>query len=474
MSSSKNLITWFPNYIKNRLKQLLIFPKKPIDIMFCYVDHFEPEWNDADESKEQERLKRWDKYYPILSKKHKDSDGICPQHTWFYPAERRLENLDIISSWCFNGLGDLELHLHHGNDTSETLQKKMSGYLTRFNDYGALLTATDPPETKYAFIHGNWALDNSAGDPTLCGVNDEISILSDTGCYADLTMPSLGPSQASKVNAIYYVKDDPYFPKSYNTGVDVTVGGSQYGDLMMITGPIGINWKDWHHWFYPAVENSDISTNRLPSDDRVRLWVKTGIHVKKKPEWIFVKVHTHGTIEKDFDTVLGESADRMHSTLEKEFNDGSNYRLHYVTARECYNIIKAAEAGKTGNPCDYRDFIIPPYVCNVLKYNPGMQLIYYRKDGFKIKTDKVINMEIQTRKFSLQKISGSGKGIEYFEDKDMLKFRLDSVKSGSSIQLWFGNIQSLEPDETNREITLKDGVMVFKTIDDQWFSFRKV
>ena len=38
------------------------------------------------------------------------------------------------------------------------------------------------------------------------------------------------------------------------------------------------------------------------------------------------------------------------------------YVLHYVTAREMYNIIKAAEAGKKGNPATYRDYLIPQYI----------------------------------------------------------------------------------------------------------------
>ncbi len=36
------------------------------------------------------------------------------------------------------------------------------------------------------------------------------------------------------------------------------------------------------------------------------------------------------------------------------------FRLHYVTAREAYNIARAAEAGRSGDPNDYRDFLIPP------------------------------------------------------------------------------------------------------------------
>jgi hypothetical protein len=36
------------------------------------------------------------------------------------------------------------------------------------------------------------------------------------------------------------------------------------------------------------------------------------------------------------------------------------FRLHYVTAREAFNIVKAAEAGHSGNPDDFRDFVLPP------------------------------------------------------------------------------------------------------------------
>jgi hypothetical protein len=38
--------------------------------------------------------------------------------------------------------------------------------------------------------------------------------------------------------------------------------------------------------------------------------------------------------------------------------------LHYASVREAYNIIKAAEAGKTGDPDQYRNFVIKPYLAN--------------------------------------------------------------------------------------------------------------
>ncbi len=40
----------------------------------------------------------------------------------------------------------------------------------------------------------------------------------------------------------------------------------------------------------------------------------------------------------------------LHDAIDREFNDGRRYRLHYVTAREMFNIVRAAEAGETAIP----------------------------------------------------------------------------------------------------------------------------
>jgi hypothetical protein len=60
------------------------------------------------------------------------------------------------------------------------------------------------------------------------------------------------------------------------------------------------------------------------------------------------------------DTLLGAPMDAMHAYLERAYNDGSRYVLHYVTAREAYNIIKAAEVGHAGDPGRFRDYPLPP------------------------------------------------------------------------------------------------------------------
>ncbi len=90
--------------------------------------------------------------------------------------------------------------------------------------------------------------------------------------------------------------------------------------------------------------------------------LEQGIHVEGRPEWIFVKVHCHGAQEESENVLLGEGAEQMYRILESRYNDGSRYRLHYVTAREMFNIVKAAENGLDGNPSSHRDYLIPPYL----------------------------------------------------------------------------------------------------------------
>jgi hypothetical protein len=60
----------------------------------------------------------------------------------------------------------------------------------------------------------------------------------------------------------------------------------------------------------------------------------------------------------------------MYSILEREYRDKPGSHLHYVTAREFYNIIKAAEAGHTGNPHAYRNYVIPPYRTHSMTVEP--------------------------------------------------------------------------------------------------------
>jgi len=357
----KQLHLWLTHYLKRKLFTATK-TEKPKHIMFCFVDHFEPMWGE-NISYEQEcaRVDRWYQDYPKAAKKFKDADGCYPKHTFFYPEEEyRQEHLNKITDLCMAGFGEIEVHLHHDNDTSDNLRNTLLNFTEKLHkNHGAFIRNNDTGLLQYSFIHGNWCLNNSRPDGMWCGVNDELIILRETGCFADLTFPSApSDTQPYLVNEIYYAKDIPNQPKSHNKGKLVSVGEPSWGDMMMITGPLGLNWKHRKKGIFPQIENSDIRDSMPPTEDRVDLWVDTAISVKGRPEWLYIKLHTHGTQEASMETLLETPFEEMNRYLLDKYNDGDNYVMHFVSAREMYNIIKAAEAGEEGDPNQFRDYII--------------------------------------------------------------------------------------------------------------------
>jgi hypothetical protein len=262
---------------------------------------------------------------------------------------------------CAAGYGEIELHLHHGKtmpDTGENLEQTILQCLKEYAYFGVF--GSENGQKRYGFIHGDWALNNSLNGK-YCGVNDEIRILKRTGCYADFTFPSMNRANPSRVNSIFYVDNPEQVPKSYDKSFPVTRLGRHEGELMVIQGPLypgllmirirGLGNVPVPFYGDAIGVRSPVTTNRIDS------WVRTGICVQGRRDWVIVKTHTHGAI--DANEVLGENMDRIFRYLDARYNDGRNYLLHYVTARELYNIIKAAEAGESGSdPEEYRTYRI--------------------------------------------------------------------------------------------------------------------
>ena len=360
---------WLPAYFKQKsidfFKKNTSLPER--HLIFCICDHFDLGSRGEFVEGEEKILDEWETKFPAFSEKHKDSEGINLKHTWFFPFHYHRSNyLERLVGICKKGCGEIEMHLHHDHhppyiDTSDTLRKKIKDCVSEYAKHG-VFCLPDGRKT-FAFIHGDWALDNSRSGK-YCGVNDEIKILSEEGCYADFTFPSpYHESQPQKINSIYYATDDPERPKSYNYGIDVEVGGKPCGDLMMIQGPLGIKYsKKYGIIPIPSTEGAEVEHNNYPTLFRVKTWIDCNVHVKGRPEWIFIKLHTHGAFKANYSHNFGQLAERFFTDLEDHYAKDEKTFIHYVTAREMFNIIKAAETGLDGNPTRFRDFFIPPYI----------------------------------------------------------------------------------------------------------------
>ena len=111
------------------------------------------------------------------------------------------------------------------------------------------------------------------------------------------------------------------------------------------------------------LDDGNIHPSVPASPARADTWVRANVHVPQRPEWVFIKLFAHGAESPaDVDAVTGSDFDETLAYLEREYNDGQRYVLHYVTAREAYNVAMAAVDGHSGNPADYLDYLVKPYV----------------------------------------------------------------------------------------------------------------
>jgi len=354
---ARRLDLWLPSYVLGtaaRLRARRERSDRTTHVFFLICDHYEPRHKATREGQPQERVAAWRRDYPAFQQRCIDAFGHAPLHSWFYPPHHGAEHLPELQAMAHGGGGEIELHYHHDNDTAETLTRDLKSTLALYHRHGLLLESGDPPRTAFGFVHGDWTLDNACNGK-YCGVNGELSLLAGLGCWGDFTMPSANESQTRKINSIYYAVDSPERHKSHDHGVDAAVGRSDREGFFLMQGPLAINW---HAPGHPRIENASLTTPNWGRPDRVRSWLDCGVHVKGRPEWLFIKLHTHGAVERDFDALFGDKAFQMHATLNELCNDGRKYQLHYVTARQAYNLAKAAERGLGGDPRQWLDLVV--------------------------------------------------------------------------------------------------------------------
>ena len=329
-------------------------PAPPLHIFFGVVDHFEPFWKNDDVALGLERVRRWRERYPAIAAGYRDRGGKPPRHAFFYPAEdydRSPECVEMLAEMVRMGVADVEVHLHHHHDTSAGMRAALLRYTRTLRErHGLLRDGARGPA--YAFIHGNWVLGNSGQGGAGCGVDDELIVLDETGCYADFTLPSAPhPSQPPVINRIYYAAGDRRHARAHFRGIDAAAGKHGGAGPLIITGPLAIDWTQRRRGFLPAIENGDLTGLNPPSPGRVDTWVRCGIGVAGFPRWVFIKTHTHGAQECNSATLLAEgdgSLSALFADLLARYNDGERYVLHFSTPWEMYRAVKVAESNDAG------------------------------------------------------------------------------------------------------------------------------
>ena len=362
----RNAQIWLPAVVRQSVRRSgrRRRSRRGAHVMFAIADHFEPFNGGVSQERADRRVARWREGYAGMTEGLRDADGRMPQHSFFYPIEQYDErHVEALAALAESGGAEIEVHLHHDADNSINLRRTLVAFVELLHHRHGLLTRHADGSIGYGFVHGNWALDNAHPDGRHCGVNDEISVLKQTGCYADFTLPAAPDiSQTRTVNSIYYAIDDPDRPKSHDRGIRAAVGRRPPSDgLLLVQGPLSLDWSRRTLGVLPGVEAGavDDSAGNWPKGSRFRHWLAASVIVAGRPDWIFVKIHTHGAPEQNAEVLLGPAMRQFHTSILQQVRD-QDMHLHYVTAREIANIVRAAEDGATGNPGEYRDYWLPP------------------------------------------------------------------------------------------------------------------
>jgi hypothetical protein len=371
MISALPWLSRYPFWRANELVRRLTEHVGMVHLILVIANHFEPGYNEEpnefggqgivlDWDTQQRRLEKWCVQARTIGEAVRDHDNTPFRHTNFYPAEQYHRGLlNQLADLQGAGLGEVEIHLHHGVEAPDTAEN-FRRVLERFRDtvafeHGCLSRESDAGPPQYAFVHGNWALANSANGKW-CGVDSEMQILADTGCYADLTLPSAPhESQVRRINAIFTCGNDLTQSVPQRSGPNVCVG-KQPAVPIIFTGPLVFDWHNRKAGLAPRIDNSALTANYPLTPARLERLRGAHIGVLGRPDWVFIKLYCHGFFDADQPALIGPTMTRqLEDCLELSERTG-RFRLHFASAREAFNMILAAVDAQPGPPGLYRDY----------------------------------------------------------------------------------------------------------------------
>jgi hypothetical protein len=263
------------------------------------------------------------------------------------------------------GLGEVELHLHHGVDRPDTAEN-LRNTLIEFRDilaerHRCLSKTADRNTPMYAFVHGNLALANSCGG-RFCGVDNEMEILRDTGCYADMTLPSApDQSQVAVINRIYECGLPVSEAVPHRRALPPHSNGAGPHLPLIMQGPLTFNWTRRVKGLpLPSIDDGALTATQGFDRARFDRWLSANVTAGGRSDIVFVKLYCHGFFDHDQSACIGEDAKRFFGDLVNESVKTGKFDIHFATARETFNIAMAAIEGKRGTPSQYRDHKLVP------------------------------------------------------------------------------------------------------------------
>lgn len=347
----------YPFWRAHELTRRVYEPSGKTHVIFLVANHYEP----GTGKQAIPRVEQWMEMARETGNAIRDHDGMPFRHTNFYPAEQYDRPLlEMLAALQAEGFGEVEIHLHHGvdfPDSAENTRRSLTEFRDRLVEEHKCLSReiADGP-AMYGFVHGNWALANSASD-LWCGVDTEMQILADTGCYADFTLPSVPhQSQVRRINAIYNCGYPLKQAKPHRSGPGVAIGRQPVLPIIF-EGPLVFDWSRRVSSIpVPRIDDGALARNYPLTLKRFQRWRSTRISVAGRPDWIFIKLYSHGFFDWDQDAMIGGQMRRFMNEILELSEKTQEFWVYFASAREAFNMVMAAIDGHSGSPGRYRDY----------------------------------------------------------------------------------------------------------------------
>src|ERR1700733_938506 len=241
--------------------------REPVHLIIAVADHFEPAidlesgYKRVPRSEQERRVEWWCREYPKVVDRWRDDDGRPFVHTYFYPAEQYdCGLLEMIAHHCHSGWGEIEVHLHHGMlepGTADNTRRLLTDFRDQLAFRHRCLSAEEgSSQPRYGFVHGNFALANSAGG-RFCGVESEMKVHAETGCYADFTLPTghYHPAQTAKINSLYECGLPLEQAAPHRKGKNLRSGCAPRIFPLIVQGPLLADLRRSRNSFRPVFES---------------------------------------------------------------------------------------------------------------------------------------------------------------------------------------------------------------------------
>jgi hypothetical protein len=125
---------------------------------------------------------------------------------------------------------------------------------------------------------------------------------------------------------------------------------------VIVDGPLVFDWSRRKAGIpVPRVDDGAMAANYPLSVARFNRWRGANIGVRGRPDWVFVKLYCHGFFPWDYDQMIGEPVRVFWSEVMDLAERTGQFKLHFASAREVFNMIMAAVQNQSGDPGLYRN-----------------------------------------------------------------------------------------------------------------------